>query len=213
MFGPFLKAYPPEEIADAQMAAPRNPWPGGRVAAFAELTTGYTRVAFGRGIYRLHSQESSHACDRLIRASFPWLDPTVYCFGYDWLGRQFAFDGQRMAGGEPLVLMCDLTTREAFNIPAVFTDFHNITLIEKCDAALEAYLFARCAVANRDALPLRPHQIVGYRIPLSLGGKHDLENFDVVDFDVEIHLTGQIDAQVHAVPEGTQISGVESDDE
>jgi hypothetical protein len=213
MFESLLNAYPPVEVTRFQTDAPRNPWPGGRVVGFAELTSAYMGFAFAGGIYRLHSQASGVTCDQLIRAVCPWLSPMVYSFGYDWLGRQFALDDQRMAGGEPLVLMCDLTTGEAFNIPATFADFHSRTLIEKSNAALNSDLFDRWAAANRNALPLLPNQIVGYRIPLSLGGKHEVANLEVVDFEVELELSGQIAAQIEAAPVGARIARIKSEEE
>ena len=49
-------------------------------------------VCLDDGLYRVHSPKSAEHWSRLITDGFPSFQGRALCFGYDWLGRQFAFD-------------------------------------------------------------------------------------------------------------------------
>jgi hypothetical protein len=153
----FLEAYPP--VPDETPAAdPRRLWRRGPVAGFVELMTSCPGRSFGNGIYRLHSQLSGQRADRMVARALPWNAKTAYCFGYDWLGRQFALDGKRIEGGEPSVLFIDLLERRAYEIDASFVESHNRILIEKAHAALSADLFRQWTAKEPAHVPLQRHR-------------------------------------------------------
>lgn len=72
------------------------------------------------GAYRLHRVDDVDHFTSLASTAFPAFADRIECFGADWLGRQFARDRARIAGGEPLVLMLEPGTGEALEIPADF---------------------------------------------------------------------------------------------
>ena len=75
---------------------------GGDVAAPAQATVDACLEAaggrsFADGLYRVHTRTSASASDALVADAFPELAGRLACFGYDWLGRQFATDAARGA--------------------------------------------------------------------------------------------------------------------
>ena len=55
---------------------------------------------------------------------------------------------------------------------------------------------------------LEPGQCFSYKIPLTLGGDFQPENFEPCDLSVHFHTLGQIQAQIKDLPAGTPISSV-----
>jgi hypothetical protein len=107
--------------------------------------------------------------------------------------------------------LIDWLERSVYEIDTTFQLFHNKTTVEQSHPALQLPIFQEWAATYPESLPLRSDQIVGYRIPLSLGGKHELSNLVLVDSEVELELNRQIDEQIRDLPEGTPINTVGSD--
>ncbi|HEY7033981.1 MAG TPA: hypothetical protein VH482_21775 [Thermomicrobiales bacterium] len=118
----------------------------------------------------------------MTRGRFSWLKEPAYCFGYAWSGMQLALGGERRdASGEPFVVLLDPSDGTAFEIDRSFQAFHEVELVNDPDNSLDSELFDAWSWANQHALPLKRNQIVGYKIPLALGGRDAIENMDVVD--------------------------------
>lgn len=208
MFERFLEVYRPIE---GEPLAPdsRHRSPFGSVRGFEELMTAFSGKGFNLGVYRLHAESTGRAADRLVGQNFPWLQNRAYCFGYTWNGMQVALDdGRKHKNGEPLILLLDLADQSAFDIDVCFEPFHNIELVDNPDDSLDSELFDAWAWENQLALPLKRGCIVGYKIPLSLGGPDSVENMTVIDMEVEWELDTQIRKQIGDFPPGTQINGM-----
>jgi len=183
----------------------------GLVAAdgYAELTKQFAGCTFENGLYRVHDSASGRAAHEAFRDGFPRYVGRALPFGFDWLGRQFALDQERIQDGEPLVLMLDPGTGETLEIPATFVDFHDGELVDYPDAALAKPFFEAWSVQNHsDLLPLAFTQCVGYRVPLFLGGRDVVSNLEVTDLDVYWSLCGQLRGQTARMPMGTPIKHV-----
>lgn len=202
MFDQFRTLY---EATAPGTGLPRPAWPGGPVAGWEELMSSDAGSTFNGGLYRLHDATTGPAADAWVADAFPRHGGQNFCFGYDWLGRQFALDGSRRAGGEPLVMLFEPGSGDAFEIPLTFADFHDEELIVAADEALSADLFAGWAAANP---PLAPTECAGYRVPLFLGGAHDLANLEVIDLDVYWTISGQLLRGVRRLAPGTTIRQV-----
>ncbi|MFO1172723.1 MAG: DUF1851 domain-containing protein [Hyphomicrobiaceae bacterium] len=63
-------------------------------------------------------------------------------------------------------------------------------------------LVDQCVAAGKI---LGPQQCFGYVIPPTLGGKFEIENVEVIDVEVYLHLTGQIHEQIKDLPEGAPV--------
>jgi hypothetical protein len=150
--------------------------------------------SFNSGLYRTVAAHEQRDWQDRIELAFPATRGRAICFGYDWLGRAFALDSQRVEDGRPLILMLEPGTGEMLEIPANIETFHNEELVEFSDAALAVDFQGRWLTAG-GAVPRRD-QCVGYRKPLFLGGVDDVDNLETSDIDVYWHLLGQILSKV-----------------
>lgn len=186
-----------------------NPRPDRPIRGWDELFTRFPGATFRNGIYRLHTPDTARLAHQLGGDAFPNLIHKYRFFGYDWLGRQFALDFEREIKDEPAVSLIDLVEREIYKIPEDFVGFHNETLDTDSKPAVQSHLFAEWAIKNSQTLPLKRNQIVGYRIPLTLGGKHEVSNMVVEDMDVSLEFERQIREATEGKEEGTPIRGVD----
>lgn len=173
---------------------PRPMWRDDRlltIPGYPELAGRLAGCSFENGVYRLHDAGTAPRAEEWIAEAFPRFASRARPFGFDWLGRQFAADFDRIQGGQALVLLLEPGTGEALEIPFSFASFHD-QLDELREPALAASFFASWAQANPDQLPLDVTQCVGYKVPLFLGGKDTLENLEVIDLDVYWSLSGQL---------------------
>lgn len=176
-----------------------------QIPGYLELMGVAAGCSFDRGIYRLHSRLSGEVGQRCADEAFPELEGRLSVFGLDWLGRQFALDFARTDNGEPLVMMLEPGTGEALEIPVTFVQFHEQELVSFSEEALARSFFDQW-LASRPASPtLALSECVGYRVPLFLGGRDEIDNLEVVDFDVYWTVSGQLRTQVVGL--GNRIDG------
>ncbi len=176
-------------------------------SGYSELAGVFAGVSFENGLYRLHDAETGPRGAEWIVESFPRFASRACPFGYDWLGRQFAVDSGRLAGGQPLVLLLEPGTGEALEIPFSFAQFHE-QLDELREPALAGSFFASWARGNAEVLPLSAAQCVGYKVPLFLGGKDTVENLEIVDLEVYWSLSGQLRDGTRSLSPGTSVGQV-----
>jgi Domain of unknown function (DUF1851) len=176
-------------------------------AGYRELAGRFAGCSFNDGIYRLHDEGTGPRGEAWITESFPRFASRACPFGYDWLGRQFAVDSERLEGGQPLVLLFEPGTGEVLEIPFSFARFHE-ELDELREPALAGSFFASWAQANPALLPLDVAQCAGYKVPLFLGGKDTLDNLEVIDLEVYWSVSGQLRQGTEALPPGTSIGQV-----
>jgi hypothetical protein len=210
MFERFLADYKVTSTSEATARIPiPNPSPDRPIRGWAELFGSFAGATFNSGIYRLHTPASAEAARRLIGEALPRLRGIDSCFGYDWLGRQFALDFDREIDGEPAIRLVDLVTPICYEIDHTFESLHNVEMVCDPQAVLESDVYADWVAQNPQILPLKRNQIVGYRIPLSLGGKHEVANMVVEDMDVSLDFERQIREATEGMEEGTPIQGVD----
>jgi len=169
----------------------------------------YTRLGgctFERGLYRVHSEASATAANELVIEAFPEFRGRLRCFGFDWLGRQFALDSDRGAPDDREVLMFEPGTGQALEIPVPFSRFHDEELVNYSEEALAASFFS--AWMAEDGPEIRFDECVGYRTPLFLGGKDVLGNLEVSDIDVYWTIVGQLRRKTLNLPAGTSIGEI-----
>jgi hypothetical protein len=164
--------------------------------ALRELLGEFGGASFNQGLYRVVRAGDAGAWAARVALAFPAFQGRIACFGYDWLGRAFALDSGRLEGGAPGVTLFDVGTGQALEIPADIAAFHDDILIRHAEPAL-AVDFHRRWLASGGAAP-RHSECVGYKKPLFLSGKDELENLEIGDLDVYWHIFGQIIAKLHA---------------
>lgn len=166
-------------------------------------------LSFACGLYRVHTKASARASDALVRQAYPEYAGRLACFGYDWLGRQFATDTGRGTSDDPEVTLCEPGTGEALEIPVPFSLFHDEELVDYGEEALARSFFEEWRRSGGEAPELS--ECVGYKRPLFLGGEDIVANLEVSDLDVYWTLMGQLRLQVQGLPEGASITGVARD--
>ncbi|CCV07982.1 hypothetical protein MESS2_660021 [Mesorhizobium metallidurans STM 2683] len=183
--------------------------PGGgnldtKVPGLNELLASFGGASFKRGLYRINRASEVTRWNARVVLGFPEFAGRITCFGYDWLGRAFAVDTGRLEQGEPGVVMFEPGTGEALEVPANIRAFHDAELQEYEDAALASDFYTKW----REIVGTEPAytQCVGYKVPLFLNGKDEIENLELSDLDVYWHIMGQLILKVKDLPMGTRVN-------
>jgi len=161
---------------------------------------------FNNGLYRVYrGDQLKKATDSMIEV-FPELNRRIICFAYDWLGRHFAIDFARQKNNNPLILLLEPGAGESMQIPVSIIDFHNDELVNYTNDALAIDFFEEWFGKNNKEI--KPHKCIGYKIPLFLGGTDTIDNLELIDIDVYLHLCGQLRQKAIALPDGTIIHNI-----
>ena len=200
MFDEFLHNFP-RDHRETALDAPGLATPN--VFGLPELLNSLGGSSFAGGLYRIVHPKDLELWKRRVASAFPQFERRVVCFGYDWLGRVFALDSNRVEGGLPGVVMFEPGTGEALEIPSNLVTFHNIELQKFGEAALAISYFQKWLSMGGQRPSIT--QCVGYKRPLFLGGKDDVENLELIDIDVYWHLMGQMIRKARELPKGTSI--------
>lgn len=204
MFSGFLSAYRPDcaptgELKGSALQDVRPP-------GLRELLTQFSGVSFNRSLYRVHRGDSVEKWSAIVCDALPLLANRVTCFAYDWLGRHFGLDPDRLERGEPLVLMLEPGTGEALEIPATLADFHNDVLVNLSDAALASNFYSEWLAAG-GAIP-DSNQCIGYKVPLFLGGDDTVANLEAINLEIYWTICGQLIKGTRKLPPGTRIKDI-----
>lgn len=175
------------------------------LADWLEIAGGRT---FGGGVYRVHSTMSAQAANALVGAAYPDYSQRISCFGFDWLGRQFATILATGGNTDPEVLMFEPGTGEVLQGGVPFSTFHDQELVDFADDVLATNFFSEWVTSGGQ----RPafDECVGYRVPLYLGGKDVIANLEISDMDVYWTLMGQL-RRTRSLPIGSRIAQVGED--
>lgn len=107
-----------------------------------------------------------------IALAFLEFEDRVACFAFDWAGRVFGLDIERLEDGQAGVLLFEPGTGEVLRIPSNLQTFHDRELIEYGEAALGISFYEKWR-ASGGAVPAY-NECIGYRTSLFLGGVDSL---------------------------------------
>ena len=161
---------------------------------------------FNGGLYRVFRPDQIPAAKQAMERVFPEYCGRIVPFAFDWLGRHFASDRERIEKGQPLVLMLEVGAGEAMEIPASITDFHNVELVEYADVALALPFWKQWRELSPADLAF--NECVGYKVPLFLGGADVLANLEIIDISVYVETCGQLRNATRTLPSGHSIRQV-----
>lgn len=169
--------------------------------SFTEFLSTHARTSYGGGLLRFLLPDETPSLlswngETGWGLDWPRWRRHLVVFAYDWMGRQFTFDRQRLdnASKEPMINILEPGTGEVLEIPEDFYGFINRELVDYEDAALAAGFYREWRAAG-GAVPT-VKQCVGYRIPLFLGGQDDISNMELSDMEVYLSLCGQLSSQI-----------------
>lgn len=172
-----------------------------------ELFDLYKGYSFNKGIYRVIRPEDISAWTNLITSVFPEFSNRFVPFGYDWLGRFFCLDRERIDNDKHLVLLFSGFTNEVLEIPAGIIEFHDHVLVEQREAALESDMFSKFLLAS-GTLSLPQDRCADMVLPLYMGGAYTVENMKIEDLKVSWDINAQFLSQLKTVEEGTTIEKI-----
>ncbi|MFJ6946937.1 T6SS immunity protein Tdi1 domain-containing protein [Streptomyces wuyuanensis] len=159
------------------------------------------------GFLRFHTPASAcgayEACAQLIEG----LEGRYFPFAFDWTGRELLFDIRDPEARPRYVIMVDPAEGEHFRTSLGLDEFFEAVADEDEDALAFPY-FEEWRAANPGTESLGFDQVVGYKVPLALGGDDSVANMELTDRQVYFELCTQIALQVRDLPEGTPISGI-----
>lgn len=197
MFERFVSGFTPTAREPQRVEEAASP------AILSKLFETYGGTSFNDGIYRVHTPSSSRTASKAAAEAYPALRMPLVCFGFDWLGRQFALDLNRGTPEDPEVLLLEPGTGEALEVPVAFSDFHDDALFRYRDSCLFPDWFAGW-LASGGAAPAFT-ECVGYKRPLFLGGEDDMPNLELTDIDVYWSLMGQLLIATRHLPDGSPV--------
>ena len=173
------------------------------ITGLPELLQSFGGSSFAGGLYRVIHPKHLRTWTLRIGQAFPAFEKRITCFGYDWLGRAFALDSNRLEDGEPGVVMFEPGTGEALEIPSNILTFHNVEIREFGEAALAISFFKewlRLGGAHPSI-----EQCIGYRLPLFLSGADNFQNLELSDLGIYWHIMSQLISKTRGLPVGTPV--------
>lgn len=172
-----------------------------------ELFELFNGESFDNGIYRIINFEETDTWSKRIYSVFPSFAGRIIPFGYDWLGRFFCLDLQRLQHSKPLILLFSHFTNEVLEIPEDLLGFHNSILVNQQDEALEAKMFQQFLICS-DLPSIETTQCAELVLPLYLGGIYNIENMKIFDVAASWDICAQLLSQVNSVEEGTNVNKI-----
>lgn len=159
-------------------------------------------ATFDKGLYRVHTFNGSLKWSLLIAEFFNDYANKIYPFGYDWMGRQFC---SKTSGD--MLFMFDPATGEAFELEQTIELLHDEDFVDDKDGMLASELFENL-LHEKGLAGVKYNECFGYKIPLFLGGKDVIDNYEVQDMEVYWHIQNQLYKKVKDLPEGTKIGNI-----
>lgn len=152
---------------------------------------------FGQGIFRVVEKDDIEKWHDVVLEMFSDFQETFLLFGYDWLGRFFATNEIENA-----VFLFDSSTNNILTLEIDFSSFVNKMLPKHAKDILDLNVYKKWIKKNN---PPQYSNCIGYKIPLFLGGKDSIHNFEECDMEVYWSISAQIISQIKNKADGTVI--------
>lgn len=204
MYERFLSKYKIDGSTDSPDSTPSAQC---SITGWDELFLFGNGASFNQGVYRIIWSDELSIWKKLISSVFPNFADRIIPFGYDWLGRFFALDKDRMNQGQPLILLFSPFSNEVLELPANVVEFHNNILVNQSEPAVEKSLFE--SFLNENKIERIEHDFCAdLTVPLYLGGKFHVGNMEVMNLQQYWQITADILRQIDKLPAGTSIRNV-----
>lgn len=161
---------------------------------YLEFATKYAGASFNKGIFHFYDNEMGPLRQKLLEdVFFDGKESPLRVFASDWLGRQYAINPENKdAKNESLVSMFELEEGKYYKIPATFVDFFEEEIFYSDDVLFQSFLHEEWVKHNKIKHLVNVSKCAGLKVPLALGGSWELNNLELVDFEIYWELTGQI---------------------
>ena len=153
---------------------------------FLENTSG---KSFLNGLYTIFKQEDVEKWNGIIGEYFPDYKGSFLFFVYDWMGRIFVIENN-----SNMVKMFDPEERTCYATDMDIVKFHE-EIVNDTDGMLSLNYFNQWLEKNNNKI-IKYGECVGFKVPLFLGGKDELDNLEEIDMDVYWTMTLDINNTV-----------------
>ena len=168
MYSPFQSAFTETgrvpSAENAELLGKIEPYANG----FSSFMNRFGGVSFDNAVYRIHTIQDILVWTDNVERALPNYKGRIICFAFDWLGRHLALDKGKIENDQMNVLLLEPGTGEALNIPASFSDFHNVELVEYRNDVLASSFHADWIGSG--CAPPKHNQCAGYKVSLFLNG-------------------------------------------
>jgi len=168
---------------------------------YTELLLDIGGITYNKGLYTLHTFESSLKWADLISEYVEGFKDEILPFAYDWLGRQF---GVSKEGYEDIYMFDPVDLSGGAILRENLIEFHNESLATNRIDLGEKYFQEALGQFKIDGL--KENTCIGYKIPLFLNGKGDSTNYQIIDIEVYWAIQYQLYNQIKDLPDGTSIN-------
>jgi len=152
-----------------------------------------------KGFFRFHTKGSSYIWTKYVSEFFKDYLNKIFCFGFDWMGRQFAADFK-----DDIIYMFDSATGEVFQLKEGLTDFLQNELITYKEETFNIDFFKQLYKLFETELTFS--KCFGFKIPLFLNGEDEITNYECIDMEVYWDVNYQLYNQINNIPGGTLIN-------
>lgn len=152
---------------------------------FLEYVRGKT---FLNGLYTIFKKEDIQKWNDIIGNYFPNYKNTFEVLSYDWLGRIYVIDNNTK-----MIKLFDPEEYKCYATDMDITVFHE-EIVNDPDGILSINYFNNWFEENKHKV-IKYGNCVGFKVPLSLGGKDELDNLEEIDMDVYWTITLDINSK------------------
>ncbi len=138
--------------------------------------------SYNNGLFVIYRQEDVGDYTEIIERLFPQAKDKIFCFGRDWLNRQFAVTNYKPF----TILQFDPNYRDITHIEVDLKQFFEQELILKCDDLCAKNYFLEW---NKS---LNYSQCASYTVPIFFGGKDSVDNLQIIDSYVDLEILAQL---------------------
>jgi hypothetical protein len=167
---------------------------------YTELLLDIGGTTYNRGLYTIHTFESSLKWANLISEYVEGYKDEILPFAYDWEGRQLGVSKESYEG----IYLFDPVDLSGSFLDENLIEFHNESLATNRIDLGEEYFKETLGQFKIDGL--KDNTCIGYKIPLFLNGKGDSTNYQIIDIEVYWAVQYQLYNQIKDLPDGTPIN-------
>jgi hypothetical protein len=172
-----------------------------KIPEVSNLFEQFSGAIFEDGLFKIHNIGSFYLWTELTFEYFKKFKGKSYCFAFDWVGRQYAVN---YSENKSRILMLDPATAEAFELQTDIESFFNEDLIESKGDLFEVdnFIYLKKKIFNQ----LKFEECLGFQQFLFLGGKVELDNYELIDMEVYWELNYQVFCKTQGLPPGTLVN-------
>ena len=145
---------------------------------------------YERGLFRIYNFKNILRRTQKGKEYFSSERSDYYCFGCDWTGRQFAVNYDNSH-----IFMLDHSINEFSHLKSTLEIFFCDFLVNMKNDVLLGTEFINI-MDHLKIDQLVENQVLGFKVPLFLGGKDQLDNYIISDLDMDWDVSLQIKDQV-----------------